>query len=115
MTYIFTDTTEDLYVGTEWPLMTPGDPHDPPHEERVRCCQTIRLIKQLSLQVYIMQTLPRSWLWAEADGVNNAAINVLIKEIEALTQTVNIWDAEMAAYAQEQEILVQRGRRIHSE
>ena len=94
--------------------MAPEDPHDPPPEKRVRCCQTIRLIKQLSLQVYIMQTLPRSWLWGEADNVNNAAINVLIKEIEAQTQKVNIWDADMATYAQEQEILVQRGRRIHS-
>ena len=48
-------------------------------------------------------------------NVNNAAINVLNKEIEAQTPKVNIWDAEMATYAQEQEVLVQRGRRIHSE
>ena len=97
------------------------DPFDPSEmeEERVRCRQTLRLIKRLQHQVRIMETHPRSWLMGEANGVNNAAMGVLNKEIEAQMREVMrynaIWDAEMLAYGHEQEELVHTGGRIHSE
>ena len=98
--------------------MASEDPSDPMEEERVQCRQIIRLIKQLQRQVRIMETLPRSWLMGEANGVNNAAMGVLNKEIAQIRKVRRysvIWDAEMCTYDHEQGELVQTGRRIHSE